>query len=75
MELNESKFNQMFLKNMFKEVLNEKGNYSEIAVNDMAENLAKIFETEFGSGNYPYKILSEHKNVESWMNEKIQNIS
>ena len=74
MDLNESKFNQVFLKNLFKEILNEKGKHPEKVVNYMAESLSELFEKEFGSGNYPYKILSEHKNIQDWIDKKIDNM-
>lgn len=75
MDLNEPKFNQMFLKNFFKEILNEKEKYPEKTLEQMCEILADAFISEFGSDGTLQSIISRHGNVEDWLMKKIESLT
>lgn len=69
-----SDFQKMFLKNYFKEILKNKEQFPQNHLEDISSILAKLHVKEFGVGNYPYGIISEHKSVENWIKNKIQEI-
>lgn len=75
MDLTDSKFNRIFLKNLFIEILNEKATYPEKTLSQMCEILADAYITEFDSGETPTKILSHHKSVEKWLMKKVQSFA
>jgi len=72
-KITENEFNRIFLKNFFKEVLQEKGNYPVDKLDEMTGILADLFMKEFGSGNTPDQLIKNHKNIQEWLKVKIEN--
>lgn len=70
---NESEFERILLKNLFREILLAKEFYQDSLLDKMVATLADIFLREFGSGRSHNKILREHENIEEWLEEKIEN--
>ncbi|MGI0022196.1 MAG: hypothetical protein ACRD9Q_04960 [Nitrososphaeraceae archaeon] len=71
--VSESEFNRIFLKNFFREILRAKETYPIDLLDKMVGILADLFLREFGAGNLPSKILKEQKNIEDWLEDKIEN--
>ena len=73
MNITEEEFNELFLKNLFKEfIVYAKGNFAVGELDKMATILTKIFQQEFGSGKTPAQILQEHTDIEDWLDDQIE---
>jgi len=71
----ENEFNRLFLKNFFSELIQKKKDVKQSGLlDDMARILTELFIQNFGSGNTPSMILSNHKNIEEWLDEEIENL-
>lgn len=71
--ISEAEFNELFLKNLFKEfIVYAQGHFADGELDKMATILTRIFLREFGLGKTPMQIIQEHEDVEEWLDEKIE---
>ena len=68
-----SDFQKLFLKNYFKQVLQEKEQFNDEYLEDVCKLLADLHVKEFGV-TYPYAIIEEYKSVENWLRKKISDM-
>jgi len=70
--ISEDGFNELFLKNLFKEFIEFKqGHFAVGELDKMATIITRVFLREFGSGKTPMQIIQEHKDLEEWLDEQI----
>lgn len=73
--LTEDEFNRIFLKNFFGEVIQKKKDVKPSGLlDDMTRILTGLFIQNFGGGNTPSMIMSNHKDIEEWLDEEIENL-
>ena len=71
----ENEFNKIFLKNFFSELIQKKKDVKPSGLlDDMARILTDLFIQNFGCGNTPSIIMSNHKDIEEWLDEEIENL-
>jgi len=71
--ISEAEFNELFLKNLFKEfIVYAQGRFCVGELDKMVMILTRIFLREFGSGKTPTQIINECEDVEKWLDEKIE---
>lgn len=69
----EEEFTELFLKNLFKEfIVSVHGPFAIGELDKMSTILTRIFLKEFGSGKTPEQIIQEHKDIEEWLDEQIE---
>lgn len=74
MKITEEKFNELFLKNLFKEfIVDSQGHFAIDELDKMATIITQVFIREFGSGKTPAQIIQEHKDIEEWLDDQIEN--
>lgn len=71
-DISESEFDRILLKNFFREILLSKECYPIDLLDKMVGLLSDLFIREFGSGNYPSKIIKENMNIQKWLEDKIE---
>lgn len=70
--ISEAEFNELFLKNLFKEfIAYAQGRFANGELDKMAMIITRIFLREFGLGKTPMQIIHEHEDLEDWLDEKI----
>ena len=70
--INEAEFNELFLKNLFKEfIVYAQGHFADGELDNMAMILTRIFLREFGSGKTPMQIVRKYEDIEDWLDEQI----
>lgn len=73
MNISEDAFNELFLKNLFKEfIVYAKGHFAEGELDKMSTILTTIFLLEFGTGKTNQQIIQEHEDIEDWLDEQIE---
>lgn len=72
MNFNEEKFNQIFLKNLFKEILKEKGAYPITTLDVMCQILASAYLDEFDSDETHQTLIKKYASIEKWLIQKIE---
>jgi len=72
----ENEFNRIFLKNFFSELMHKKKDVYNPSglLDDTSRILADLFIQNFGGGNTPSMIMSNHKDIEEWLDEEIENL-
>lgn len=73
-DLDNTKFNEIFLKNLFVEILKEKEMYPEKTLAMMCDILAKTYLSEFEGGTNPLTITRHLGGVEEWLMNKIKTL-
>ncbi len=72
-DISESEFNELFLKNLFKEfIIYAQGRFADGELDKMATILTRVFLREFGSNKTPMQIIQEHEDLEEWLDEQIE---
>jgi len=76
LDSNSTKFNEMFMKNIFIEILKEKEEtFPENTLAQMCEILAKAYLSEFEDGTRPMTITRHLGGVEKWLMKRIECLS
>jgi len=71
----ENEFNRLFLKNFFSELIKKKKDVKQSGLlDDSTRILTELFIQNFGSGNTPSMIISNHKDIEEWLDEQIEKL-
>ena len=73
-DLDNEKFNRIFLKNLFIEILKEK-EYPGNVLAKMCEILAEIYISEFGANKSPSSIISQYGSIENWLMKKVESLA
>lgn len=74
MNITENEFDELFLKNLFKEFIKDtQVTFAQGELDKMATIITKIFLREFGSGKIPSQMIQEHEDIEEWLDEQIEN--
>jgi len=71
----ENEFNRLFLKNFFSELIQKKKNVKASGLlDDTSRILAELFMQNFSVGNTPSMIMSNHKDIEEWLDKEIEDL-
>lgn len=74
MNITETEFIELFLKNLFKEfIVDTQGSFAVDELDKMSAIITQIFIREFGTGKTPTQIIQEHEDIEEWLDEQIEN--
>ena len=65
----------MFLKNLFKEfIMDAQGHhFAAEQLDEMTTIITQVFLREFDAGKTSTQLIQEHKDIEKWFNEQIEN--
>ena len=75
MNITENEFNQIFLKNLFKEFIIDTKDHHFTAdkLDEMVTIITQVFLREFDAGKTFTQLIQEHDDIEKWLNDQIRN--